>query len=144
MRYAQTGITAFSGVNGCPGHTEKADLNDPHFSVQCGLCEPFLAKDPLWSGVVTEIPLTDREQKDADAAAATFNAVAAQSVAALASVLQAGGLNIAQVATAVAPGAALGALPAAAAVPVGVPASPAAPARKAARARKTTAAPTAP
>jgi hypothetical protein len=130
MKYAQTGINSFSGVEGCPGHAEKADPNDSHFSVNCIRCDPFLAKDPLWSGTPSEVPLTDREQKTSEAAKSTFDAVAAQSVAALAAQLMGNGLNVAQVASAVAPGAQLSAGPAAA------------PAKKTARARKSVAAKT--
>lgn len=133
MQYAQTGIAAFSGVAGCAGHSEKADAGDPHFSVHCARCEPHLAKDPLWSGSPSEVPLTDKEKKTAEAARSTFDAVAAQSVAALAAALAGGGLNVAQVAQAVAPAAA-------STLPGAVPVAATAAAKKAARPRKAAAA----
>lgn len=135
MRYAQTGIRGISAVGPCPGHWEKADPDDEHFSIDCPVHEAYLVrtKDPLWAATPAEVPLTEREQKAADASKATFDAVAAQAVAGLAAAFAQGGMSLAQVATAVAPGAAA-ALPSAA---------PTAPAGKPARARKTAAAKTA-
>jgi len=110
LRYAQTGIRTYVPPGGaCAGHhyDERPDQGDVHMSVDCPRCEPHLAKDPLWAGVPSEVPLTDKEQKTAEAAKSTFDAVAAQSVAALAAALAGGGLSMAQVASAVAPAAPL-------------------------------------
>lgn len=134
MRYAQTGIRGYVPPGGaCMGHRyeDRPDQGSALMSVDCVRCEPHLARDPLWAGAPSEVPLTDREQKAAEASKATFDAVAAQSVAALAAALAGGGLNVAQVAQAVAPAAA-------AALPGAAPAA-AAPVKKAARPRKTAA-----
>jgi hypothetical protein len=139
MRYAQTGIRGYVPPGqACAGHRyeDRPDKADPHMSVDCGRCEPFLAKDPLWAAAPSEVPLTETERRAADAAKQTFDAVAAQSVAALAAALAGGGLSLAQVAGAVAPGAALPAAPVA-----GAPA--AAPAKRSTRGRKPAAAKTA-
>jgi hypothetical protein len=138
MRYAQSGIRGYVPPGGaCMGHRyeDRPDKSTDHMSVDCVRCDPHLAKDPLWATTLTEIPLTEKEKKTAESAKATFDAVAAQSVAALAAALAGGGLNIAQVASAVAP---------AGLVPAPAPAA-AAPAKRAPRApRKTAAAQTAP
>jgi hypothetical protein len=132
MRYAQTGIHAIGAVGTCRGHTETADPDDPHFAVDCPVHEEHLVrtKDPLWAATPAEVPLTDKEQKAADAAKQTFNAVAAQSVASLATLLAGGGLNIAEAAGAVDPGGALQAASASSATTT---------AKRTTRARKTTA-----
>lgn len=65
MRYARSDIHAFSGAPGCGGHTESAE-DGPYFAVDCPLCDPVLALDPLWAGSVHEVPLTTAEQRVAD------------------------------------------------------------------------------
>lgn len=135
MRYAQTGIRGYVPPGGaCMGHRyeDRPDQGSERMSVDCERCEPHLAKDPLWASEPSQVPLTDREQKAADASKATFDAVAAQAVAGLAAAFAQGGLNVAQLAGSVAPGAAA-ALPAEA---------PAAAKTTAPRARKSTAAKT--
>lgn len=115
MKYAQTGIRSYVPPGGaCMGHRyeDRPDKGEERMSVECERCEPHLAGDPLWAGSPSEVPLTDKEQKAVDASKATFDAVAAQAVAGLAAAFAQGGLNVAQLATAVAPGAAA-ALPAA-------------------------------
>lgn len=135
MRYAQTGIRGYVPPAGaCMGHRyeDRPDQASELMSVDCERCEPHLAKDPLWASAPSEVPLTDREQKAAEASKATFDAVAAQAVAGLAAAFAQGGLNMAQVASQVAPAAA-------AALP-GVAANAAqAAAKKAPRPRKTAA-----
>lgn len=131
MRYAQTGIRGYVPPAGaCMGHRyeDRPDQGSDLMSVDCERCEPHLANDPLWASSPSEVPLTDREQKAAEASKATFDAVAAQAVAGLAAAFAQGGLNMAQVASQVAPAAA-------SALPGGAPA----PAKKASRPRKTAA-----
>lgn len=133
MRYAQTGIRGYVPPSGaCMGHRyeDRPDRDSELMSVDCTQCEPHLARDPLWAGTPSEVPLTDKEQKAAEASRATFDAVAAQAVAGLAAAFAQGGLNMAQVASQVAPAAA-------AALPSAAAAAPAA--KKAGRPRKTTA-----
>jgi hypothetical protein len=116
MKYAQTGIRGYVPPGGaCIGHRyeDRPDQDDERMSVDCERCEPHLAGDPLWASTPSEVPLTDKEQKAADASKATFDAVAAQAVAGLAAAFAQGGLNVAGLAATVAPGAAA-ALPAAA------------------------------
>lgn len=135
MRYAQTGIRGYVPPGGaCMGHRyeDRPDKGSERMSVDCVRCDPHLAKDPLWASSPSEVPLTDREAKAAEASKATFDAVAAQAVAGLAAAMAGGGLNLAQMAAAVAPASA-------AALPAPVP--DAAAAKKAApRARKSAAA----
>jgi hypothetical protein len=107
MRYAQTGIRSYVPPGGaCIGHRyeDRPDRDDEHMSVDCERCEPHLAADPLWAGEPAQVPLTDKEQKAAEASKATFDAVAAQAVAGLAAAFAQGGLNVAQLATQAAPG----------------------------------------
>jgi hypothetical protein len=136
MRYAQTGITSYVPPEGaCRGHRfeDRPDQDDPHMSVDCAACEPHLAADPLWASAPSEVPLTVLEQRQADAAKATFDQVAAQSVAGLAALLAGGGLtNLA----ALAQSGALQVPPAAAAAVAAAPAAPAAPAPAAPAAAK--------
>lgn len=126
MKYAQTGIESYVPPGqACAGHQweDRPDREDPHMSVDCPRCEPHLAKDPLWAGTPAQVPLTREEQDAAEAAKSTFDAIAAQSVAALAAALAGGGLNVAQVAGAVAPGGALSAAVPAAKAAAGKPAA---------------------
>ncbi len=123
MKYAQTGIRGYVPPGGaCTGHRyeDRPDKDEERMSVDCVRCEPHLAGDPLWASTASEVPLTDKEQKAADASKATFDAVAAQAVAGLAAAFAQGGLNVAGLAATVAPGAAA-ALPAAAPAGKGVP-----------------------
>jgi hypothetical protein len=71
MRYARTDIHSYIPPGGiCPGHTEPADPEeDLHFSVDCVICDPLLAQDPLWAGHPDAVPLTEVEQQRADKAA---------------------------------------------------------------------------
>jgi hypothetical protein len=135
MRYAQTGIHSYVPPGGaCTGHRyeDRPDRDNERMSVDCERCEPHLAKDPLWASSPSEVPLTDREQKAAEASKSTFDAVAAQAVAGLAAAFAQGGLNLAQVASSVAPAAA-------AALPGGGADAASGAARKASRPRKTAA-----
>jgi hypothetical protein len=68
MRYARTDIQNYTPPGGvCAGHTEPADAeHDQHFSVDCPVCEPLLAHDPLWAGHPDAVPLTEIEQQRAD------------------------------------------------------------------------------
>lgn len=65
MRYARSDITSFV-TPGCPGHSEGADPEFTGLSVDCPVCEPHLADDPLWSGSPETVPLTAEEQASAD------------------------------------------------------------------------------
>lgn len=68
MLYARSDVKAFSGVDDCPvrGHTEPADGDDDHFSIDCGPCEAHLRSDPLWAPDPRDVPLTDAEERDLD------------------------------------------------------------------------------
>lgn len=65
MRYARSDIHAFSGTPDCGGHIESAE-DGPYFAVDCPICDPVLATDPLWAGSPHEVPLTTAEQRQAD------------------------------------------------------------------------------
>lgn len=67
MRYARSDVRGYAPPGGaCPGHSIPADPDDPHFSVDCPVCEPHLAHDPLWAASPIEVPLTPAEQREAD------------------------------------------------------------------------------
>jgi hypothetical protein len=73
MQYAQTGIGGYAPPGGaCPGHRyeDRPDQADTHMSVNCPRCEPWLAKDPLWSGSPVAVPLNELEKKAASEATA--------------------------------------------------------------------------
>jgi hypothetical protein len=73
MRYAQTGIRGYAPPEGaCPGHAydDRPDQGDPHMSVNCARCEPWLGKDPLWSSSPATVPLNEDEQREAGEAQA--------------------------------------------------------------------------
>lgn len=86
MKYARTDITSFVPPGGvCPGHDgEGADPDYDGFSVACPVCEPFLAKDPLWSGSPHKVPLTEDEQAEVDEQERQAQLVTAQFAASLA------------------------------------------------------------
>lgn len=69
MLYARSDVAAFSGTPDCTfgGHTEKADPDDPHFSIDCGDCEVHLRDDPLWAAFPQDVPLTKAEEKALEA-----------------------------------------------------------------------------
>lgn len=62
MLYTFTNVDGFSGVAPCKGHTERADADDPHFSVNCPICEPVLAADRAWKRNPDDVPLTADEK----------------------------------------------------------------------------------
>lgn len=67
MRYARSDVRSYTPPGGaCPGHSAPADPDDPHFSVDCPVCEQHLAHDPLWAATPIEVPLTPAEQQEAD------------------------------------------------------------------------------
>lgn len=68
MLYARSDVKAFSGVDDCPhgGHTDPADTDDDHFSIDCGPCEAHLRSDPLWAPDPRDVPLTDAEDREVD------------------------------------------------------------------------------
>lgn len=67
MRYARSDVRGYTPPGGaCPGHSEPADPDDPHFSVDCPICEPHLAADPLWAATPLDVPLTPAEEKEAE------------------------------------------------------------------------------
>lgn len=68
MRYARSDVKSYSPPGGgCPGHSEPADPDSPLLSVDCPVCDPHLAMDPLWAGSPEDVPLTAAEQKAVDA-----------------------------------------------------------------------------
>jgi hypothetical protein len=73
MQYAQTGIAGYAPPGGaCAGHRyeDRPDQADRHMSVNCPRCEPWLAKDPLWSGSPATVPPNELEKKAASEATA--------------------------------------------------------------------------
>jgi hypothetical protein len=152
MLYAMTGVHAQSALPGCPGHTyeQRANLSDPHMSVSCAVHERHLAevKDPLWAPTPAQVPLTEAEKQEAEAAKKATDSLDARQILALVAALTAGNLGN----PLAAPGGQAPAVPAApapAAVPVPEAPAPAAgtpePAKAAGktRSRRTTAGTTA-
>lgn len=87
MQYAQTGIHGFIPPRGvCRGHSydQRADKNDPHMSVNCAVCEPFLARDPFWAPTPSQVPLTELEQRLLDEQKSRADAVTAAMMAQMA------------------------------------------------------------
>jgi hypothetical protein len=87
MKYAQTGIRGYVPPGGvCPGHAyeDRPDQDNPHMSVNCLVCEPHLAKDPLWAATPSQVPLTELEQRQLDEQKARADAVTAQMMAQMA------------------------------------------------------------
>lgn len=148
MLYAQTGIRAFGGANGCRGHLyeDRADQGDPHMSIHCSPCERYLRehKDPLWAASPHEVPMTELEERTAERQKAETDAMASQGMAGLASLFAAvaGSPGLVDaLAKAVGAGGGQPAIPGPEAVPPAVPAEAGTPAAKpkTTRTRKATA-----
>lgn len=69
-RYAASSVTFFLPPGGvCKGHSledEPADPEYPYLSVDCPVCDPFLASHPFWASTPEERPLTGPEQRERD------------------------------------------------------------------------------
>jgi len=143
MRYAQSGIRGYAPPGGvCGGHRyeDRPDQGDPHMSVNCPRCEPWLAKDPLWAGSAVQVPLTAAEEQEAEAAKKATDSLDARQILSLVAALTAGQLGNPLAAIGGQAPAGAPAPPAPAAPAVTAPAAGAqSPAPKGSRSRKTTA-----
>jgi hypothetical protein len=67
-QYAASSVTAFVPAGGvCAGHSladKPADPDYKYLSVDCPVCEPILADDPLWASTPGERPLTAAEERE--------------------------------------------------------------------------------
>jgi hypothetical protein len=97
MLYAMTGVHAQSALPGCPGHTydQRANRSDPHMSISCAVHERHLAetKDPLWAPTPAQVPLTEAEKQEAEAAKKATDSLDAKQILALVAALAAGQLG---------------------------------------------------
>ena len=97
MLYAMTGVHALSAIPGCPGHAydQRVNKSDAHMSVSCAAHERHLAetKDPLWAPTPAQVPLTEAEKQEAEAAKKATDSLDARQILSLVAALTAGQLG---------------------------------------------------
>jgi len=69
VKYARSDVVSITVGDHRHGLDDRADPDHKNLSVDCVECEPALETDPLWAASVAEVPLTQQEQKEADARA---------------------------------------------------------------------------